>query len=445
MRGVIASMNRLIVLSTCVVLASCAVYRAKPLPNASDLRAPMALRVPRRTFGLPGAKPAPLDLAAGLSEVNVMQLAVAADPTLRAARARVGIARAQLFAAGLLPDPELSAGWASSPSRLGYSVGLMQDVRALVTLSATRAAAAAHERQVDLALLWQEWQVAERARVLFIRVREQRALARIFNPERHLLGLLVRRDQDAVARGDVSAARAATRLAAWSAVQRRWRALELAENRTWHGLDALLALRPGTRLRLQDTPATTTSLSAEQVRAALATLPRRRPDLLALRAGYASGEQRLRAAILRQFPMLGLGVAYGHSADQGVRTIGVNVSLTLPLFNRNRGAIAIARATRAYLYRRYQAHVDAALNNVDRVFAAVQIMNRQSRALDARVTRLERAQRTARTSYQRGELTLAAYCRVISALDDARADAISLRASLDQARAALDMLLARPL
>lgn len=444
MSGVTGLVNRLAVLSACAALTSCAVYHPKPLPHSSDLVVPAALRVPRKTFGLPGLKPAPLDLEAGLTEVNVMQLAVAADPKLRAARARAGIAHAQLFAAGLLPDPRVSAGLGKSPSRIGYSIGLMEDTRALLTLGARRSAAAAHAHQVDLNLLWQEWQVAERARVLFIRAREEHALARILAPERHLLGTLVHRDQHALARGDVSSTRAATRLAAWTAVQRRWRALELTENRTWHGLDALLALKPGTRLRLRG-PSAPAALSPAQVSAALAVLPRRRPDLLALRAGYASGEQRLRAAILRQFPMLGLGVDYAHSADQGVRTAGISINLTLPVFNRNRGAIAVARATRAYLYQRYRARVDAALNDVDRVLGAVRIMRRQSRRLEARVAKLKGSATAAKANYRRGIVTLAGYCRILRAFDGARVSALSLRASLEQARAALEMLLARPL
>ena len=428
----------------CAMLASCAIYHPKPLPRGSTLLRIAQLRASRRTFALPGLKAEPLDPAAGLTAVNIMQLAVAADPLLRAERARLGIARAQLFAAGLLPDPVLSGGLGKSPTRIGYSIGLMQDVRALVTLRAARSAARARSRQVDLQVLWQEWQVAERARVLFIQARQEQALAQVLRPLRHLLGLLVQREQRELARGTVAAARTAAALAAWDAAQQRWRALELAQNRTWHGLDALLALRPGTHLMLRGT-AEVMPLSHATLRAALAALPDRRPDLLALRAGYASDQQQLREAILRQYPMLGVGVDYAHSADQGVRTVGFNVQLTLPLFNRNRGGIAIARATRAYLYRQYQARLDAAINGADQVEHAVRIMHRQLRVLDARAEHLERARAAADLSYRRGELTLAGYCAVLGSLDAVRADVIGLQAALQRARAALDMLLAQPL
>lgn len=440
----VGSFARASLWSVCASLAGCTVYQPRALPHRAVFTTVAGMRAPRSTFGLPGLKPVPLDPAAGLTEVNVMQLAVAADPALRAARARVGIARAQLFAAGLLPDPDLSAGWGKSPTRIGYSVGVMQDVRALVTMKANRAAARFHAREVDLQVLWREWQVAERARVLYIRARQEHELARVLGPERHLLGVLVRREQHALAHGDLASTTAAATLASWDSVDKRWRALKLAENRTWHGLDGLLALRPGARFTLRRS-APVTRMSDRQVRAALAALPRRRPDLLALRAGYESGEQRLRVAILRQFPMLGLGVNYAHSADQGVRTVGFDVSLKLPLFNRNRGAIAVARATRAYLYHQYEDRLAAAVNGADEVINAMRIMRRQARLLDARAARLGRARTAARASLRKGELTLASYCRVMVELDSARADAVSLHAALEEARASLDMLLARPL
>jgi outer membrane protein TolC len=39
---------------------------------------------------------------------DIATIAVLHNPDLKAARAKVGVARAQAFAAGLLPDPQLS-------------------------------------------------------------------------------------------------------------------------------------------------------------------------------------------------------------------------------------------------------------------------------------------------------------------------------------------------
>lgn len=425
-------------------ISGCTVYHARALPTGPDLIGAAALHVPARHFGLPGLAPAPLDPARGFTAVNLMELAVAGDPQLKAARARAGVARAQLFAAGLLPDPQISAGLSRSTLHTGYSVGVMEDVRTLLTMHAAKEAAAAHVRQVNLSILWQEWQVAERARELFLQARQSRRLRAVLAPKRRLLTALLVRDERELSRGAVGAGQVAAELAEWNAAEKQWRSLALQDNRTWHQIDALLGLKPGTRVRLRGT-AQLRALSPRRFRAALGALPRRRPDLLALRAGYHSAEQKLRMQILRQFPMIGVGVKHAEAADDAVHTVGLDVSLTLPLFNRNRGAIAIARASRAYLYRLYQSRVDNAANQADQLFDAARIMRRQLRAARTHLKRLLRTEKVAHASYEHGDLDLASYAVVVANVASARVQVIGLRTSLARARAALDMLLALPL
>lgn len=87
-------------------LSGCAVYRPLPLP---------ASPAPVPDFGLLAAqgpqlrharlRPLQIDLSGALRPEQLAVLAVIANPDLKAARARVGVADAQAFAAGLLPDP----------------------------------------------------------------------------------------------------------------------------------------------------------------------------------------------------------------------------------------------------------------------------------------------------------------------------------------------------
>lgn len=427
-----------------VGVSGCAVYHARKLPSGPDLVSAAALRIPAKSLGLPGLTSAPLDPAKGFTADNLMELAVAGDPQLKAERSRAGVASAQLFAAGLLPDPQIAAGWSKSSVRSGYSLGLMEDVRALLTLRAVKAAAAAHARQVNLEILWQEWQVAERARELFLRATELRQLRAVLTPELGLLTDLVAREEHELARGEVGAGRVAANLAEWNAAEQQSRRLALQDNVTWHEIDGLLGLQPGNRLRLRGS-AEVDSFSSSQVHAALDTLARRRPDLRALRAGYESADERLRVQILRQFPMIDAGVQKASSAEEGIQTFGFDITLTLPLFNRNRGAIAIARASRAYLHQAYQSRLDEVASQVDQVFDAQRLMGRQLRAARARLGQLEHADRAARRSWNRGELDLATYTAVVSNVVSARMQIIALRASLLRARAALATLLALPL
>lgn len=425
-------------------LSGCAIYHPEPLPAGPDLTRSLPLTVSAASFGLPGLKPAPLDPARGLTETNIITLAVVDNPALKAERLREGVARAQLLAAGLLPDPELSGGMSWSSVRTGYDAGLAEDIQALVTRGAAKQAAGAHVRQVSLEILWQEWQVAERARGLYIELRADSALRGVLDERRRLLQRLYTQDQVSLERREATAGQVTADFAAWRAAEADWQSLQLEENQARHTLDELLGLEPGVRLRLIGGSGLRPPLSATEYRAALAALPRRRPDLLALAAGYRSQEEELREAILRQFPLVNAGVEKARSAEEGIQTIGFNVTLTLPLFNRNRGPIAVARASRAYLREAYQARLDESESEADQVRRAAQIMQRQLDTLAARLPGLERAATAAKEDLKRGELGLADYAGVQSNSLAARADAIRLRASLEQAQSALGLLLALP-
>ncbi|HVS77065.1 MAG TPA: hypothetical protein VHE11_09030, partial [Steroidobacteraceae bacterium] len=299
MSGAISRAAMLLPLAACAALVGgCAIYRPKPLPAGPDLARSPPLTLPAERFALPGLRPAPFDPARGLTETNVITLAVVDNPRLEAERLRAGVARAQLLEAGLLPDPQLSGGMSWSSVRTGYDAALGEEIRALVTRGAARQAAAAHARQVSLQILWQEWQVAAKARQLYIQLQAIAALRPVLAERRSLLGRVYAQDQASLRRGYVTAGGVTADFAAWRAADADWRSLQLEENEARHALDRLLGLEPGVRLRLSGASNAQRPLSTAEYRAALAALPRRRPDLLALRAGYRSEEERLREAIL---------------------------------------------------------------------------------------------------------------------------------------------------
>jgi outer membrane protein TolC len=434
----------LAIVAGCASLFSgCAIYHSKPLPARPDLARTPTLTVPASDLGVPGLKPEPLDPAKGLTEINVVTLAVFDNPQLKAARLQAGVARAQLLEAGLLPDPQISGGPSKSSFFTGYSVTLAEDIQGLITRGAAKGAARAHLKQVNLDILWQEWQVAERARELYIESQSSAELRGVLDRQRRLLGRLYREDEASLEHHDVTVSDVTADFIAWNSAETEWRAFELQDNQTRHALDELLGLSPDVQLRLRGIPSEQLVTPA-QYRSALATLSRRRPDLLALRAGYHSEEEQLREAILAQFPLLNAGVTNARSSEEGIQSIGFNVTLTLPLFNRNRGPIAVGRASRAYLHQAYQASLDETTNQADQVWKAVRIMQGQLKTLDARLCGLERAAAAARESLGRRTLSLADYARVDSNALAAQAEEIQLRASLEQAQAALAMLLALP-
>ena len=424
-------------------LAGCATYHARPLPAGPDLASSPALNVPARQFGIPGIEPHPFNPTNGLDETEVTMLAVVNNPDLKAERLRAGVAEAQMLEAGLLPDPTVSAGLSHSALHEGYSVVLGEDLRALITRGASRGAARAHERQVNLEILWQEWQVAGQARKWFIQARADDRLEQVLAAIHHLLADRYHWDEAALKAGDVTGSRVSSELAAVVEADQRLRECQLGADRTRHELNQLLGLEPDVKLDLVGGGASRV-VSRDELQAAIQALPRRRPDLLALQAGYQSQEQRLREAILSQFPDMSAGVAEARSAEEGIHTVDFKVNLTLPIFNGNRGGIAIERATRAVLYRTYQARLDRAAGQADQVWRAAGIMAREYHDLERRLPALEEMATAATQNFRDGNLDADSYLSIETNYLNEKSAAVHLSASLAQAKVALETLLGLP-
>ncbi|MGH7057617.1 MAG: TolC family protein, partial [Acetobacteraceae bacterium] len=215
-------------------LGSCATYRPKPLPTGPDLARAPELTVPANGFAVPGLEPHLIDPSQGLDLVAVAELAVLNNPDLKAQRLQADIANAQVIDAGLLPDPELSAGLTHSPEHRGYSLGLGEELQAIVTRGARRGAAQAHARQVNLEILWQEWQVAEKARELSVEATSNEQLRRLLGVHRELLAERYRRDRAAMEQGTITAGIVTADFSALSDADAQIRDLALQANEASH-------------------------------------------------------------------------------------------------------------------------------------------------------------------------------------------------------------------
>ncbi len=430
------------VLLLSLVLSGCAHYRANPLPTAPDLQKTPQLTVPAKQFWLPGLAPRAVS-PKGLDETTVMTLAVFNNPNLKAARLQAGVAGAQLLQAGLLPDPVLDGNFATSALDYGGMLAVTQQIQALLTRGAAKAAAKAAAQQVNLNILWQEWQVAEKARELFIQARADSQLQSVLTSTRAILQNRYNRDQAAMQRGNETAGTVAADLNALSNADTALRQLQTQTNINRHALNALLGLEPNVQLHLSG-PVNMPALSKDEYSKAIAALPQRRADLLALQDGYRSQEETLRRAILAQFPALSAGVELDRDPVEGVNSIGPTVTMSLPIFNRNRGQIAIQRATRAVLRQTYQARLDAAQGQADQVWQASRILAAQLKDLDAQLPELAKTAAAARKSLRKYEVNAGLYVTLESNLLAKRAEAIRLRASLETSRSALRTLLALP-
>lgn len=421
------------------VLAGCASYHSHPLPTAPDLAQAPTLTVSSAQLDIPGLTSHVIP-SGGLDQITVITLAVLNNPDLKAVRLQAGVAGAQLLQAGLLPDPQFSASFATSALNYGGALGLSQDIQSILTRGAAKAAARESAKQVNLSILWQEIQVAERARELFIQARTDSELQQVLSSNQKLLKDNYDRDRGAMERGDATVGTVAADLTLVADADTAVRQLQTDANLVHHELNALLGIQPDVQLHLIG-PAQMKPLSKAEFNQAIASLPRRRADLLALQAGYKSQEETLRRAVLAQFPAISAGVNLERDPVEGVNALGPEVSVTLPVFNRNQGQIAIERATREVLRQQYQAQLDSAVSQADQVWKASQIMAAQLRDLNAQLPVLQQTATAAEQSFRQNNLNAALYLNTRSAFLTKETEAIRLRESLENARSALSTLL----
>ncbi len=418
--------------------AGCTTYRSEPLPNDAALLHDVA------TLSPPAAATVAFDVGDGLDPDEVAAIAVLNNPGLRAAREGSGIAHAQLFAAKLLPDPQLTLG-SDRPTNQrdttvsAFTLGIGYDVGAVVARNPTVAAAEAATEQVRLDVIWQEWQVAQQARIAAVRYRTE---ARKLDILRAAYGRFEARaavSAQALDRRDVTVDVAGSDLSALLDMASRLGQLEVQHADTGHEIDALLGLLPTVELPLVGADVPPPLRPPVDV----ASIAQWRPDLLALQAGYRSQEARVRLAVWHQFPAV--TVTWNRMRDtSSVWTSGFAANLNLPFFSGARGEIAIERATRAKLRAEYQDRLAQTQADVARLQTDGALVRAQFDVLQARVAQLDEMAVDARRGYRGGELAAVVSINLDSALVTHRIELIDLEQTLWEARIALDTLLGRP-
>ncbi|WP_426662944.1 TolC family protein [Rhodanobacter aciditrophus] len=428
------------------LLCGCATYHPLPLEQGEGAASAARLSVPAGAMPLPELATHRFDPADGLDATETAMLAVANSPDLKVQRDALGIARAQAFAAGLLPDPQLGIG-ADFPHNSGsgltkaYNLGLSEDIGALLLRSSRKRAASAQAEQVNLDLLWAEWQTIAQARLLFDRVLSLRAQQLELDAEQRALAPVDKSVQAALAAGNLNYDSASAGLNAMADVRKRAVDNAVALHQAEGDLRQLLGLAPTAPLDLVGAPYEADP-DAAQLAKALADLPERRPDLLALQAGYRAQEATLRGAILAQFPAITLGLNRARDTSN-ITTNGFSIGLTLPLFDRNRGNIAIETATRQQLKDDYAARLLATRGDMQRLAADLKTLDAQQAAQVAHAQRLDAARTAAEQAWRKGLLDWPTYLAIRGNALAADADLIALRQARATAAIALEALLGR--
>ena len=428
---------------------ACQSYHALPLDDAAVNEAltpptDAVLRVRASELSHPILAPVTIDLADGLSPDEAGVVAVLANPSLRAARDARALAEAQLLQAGILPNPQLSfdADFPTGPNTAGevnaWGIGLNWDITQLITRNAKLDAATAQQQSVSLDIAWKEWQTAQAARIAvtqLIVLEAQTALAeemsRRFQDNLSLVRNAVQRTQ--LTALDLAAAESA-------ANQSRATLIDLqgqAEQQRLQ-LNRALGLPPDRRIGVQSGTVLPDRIDLPSDEQLTEGVERRRLDLVALRLAYDAQEANVRRAILEQFPNISIG--FHRAGDTGdFYDLGFGISISIPIFDRNQGNIAIERATRQQLFDEYTNRLFETRSDIALLAAQIRSLNDQiAAALDAEPS-LQRLVDTYRIAVEQRQADVLSYYQAWSDLNQKRIDVLALKQRLEQARSALEI------
>jgi len=169
-------------------------------------------------------------------------------------------------------------------------------------------------------------------------------------------------------------------------------------------LNRLLGLPPQTMLTIAPATPFNGMPDADGLFALAST---ERADLRALRDGYDAQEAALRKAVLDQFPSLNLTVNAGRDTGKNV-TLGPAIGFTLPLWNRNRGGVAVETATRAALKAEYEARLFQTRAEIAAAISGLKVARAQFGAQQAGLDGATRFAAKSRKAATRGDLSDAA-------------------------------------
>jgi outer membrane protein TolC len=150
-----------------------------------------------------------------------------------------------------------------------------------------------------------------------------------------------------------------------------------------------------------------------------------RPDILEALAQFAASQSALQLEIAKQYPDVHLSP--GYEFDQGDNKWSLGLSVTLPVFNQNRGAIGEAAAKRAEAAAIFYALQASVVAEIDRALAGYHVALQKRGDSDAIVSSLRKQEKATQAMLEAGEI--------------AKADLTALRLQLNaSALARLDAL-----
>ncbi len=411
-------------------------------PSRAELAALAArLRQPRLA-------PIELDFSRPLTPRELAVIAVVASPELKALRAKAAVADAQVFSAGLLPDPVLNAAYAKNLGGAdiydGVSGAIVYELVALRQRSTVLAGQRAAAEQSHLDLAWQELQVAAQAELLAARITGLAEITAYNARSLAVARFALDRALKASARGDIRADEVETRRIVSADFSNAARITEISLGAARYDLNKLLGLSPETRLIIAAAGPPSITPTQLDPQALFDQARAERLDLQALQAGYRSQNAAVRKAMMDAFPSLLLTLGGGEDTTH-TKTFDPAVSFTLPLWNRNRGGIAIAQATQAQLRAEYASRLFATRADIAELIAQLRIETAQKDEIIRQIAPVRAIVSATEIAAARGDIARATAETARQTLLDKEAALAALDQSMAEQRVTLKLAVGGPL
>ncbi len=377
------------------------------------------------------------DPADGLDAREAAAVALTLHPRLRALRAEVGVARAELVVAGLLPDPTI--GWESGnvvadflterkSSANSYIAGALVEweVPRPGELGAKEGQAAGRIDEARAALLQAEWQLVGQVHSAAVRLAAAEAGLSLVARQLEVAERTVATFGEARRLGEATGLQAQLATAARARVLADRARLQVDATEARQALLGLLGVPPTTPFTLQDGELLLAPSPVVDPALLAAEAVRRRPDLQALAAQHAQAEARLRLEEARRWPRV---------------TIGSGVGIQLPFFSRwNAPAVETARRAREAARLRFEAAVFDARREVHAAAATLAATEAYARELEEQVLpAVEETLRMTRAAVQAGEFTAFDVLTTQTQALESQSAHLEARARRALARVALDV------
>ena len=296
--------------------------------------------------------------------------------------------------------------------------------------------AQAEQQAINLQLAWQEWQVAQAAKLACYQLQ-------VYDQQYTLLSESLKRldsnkvqIQKALQQGWATELENSTVLSAVEALQSRLQTLLQQKQHQQERLNRVLGQTSGQSITYQQTelPHELITPNFEQLSQ---ELTEHRLDLLALKQGYLVQEEQVRIAILQQFPKISIGLTQTKN-NSDYYTMGAGAALSLPIFDQNQGAIAIATASRQVLFDEYSNRDFQSKADIAELLTTIISINAEIKTAQKGLSQLDTLFKAYTTTFNEGQIDQPTYYAAWNNVTDKQLEMLTLQLHLLEARIALE-------